>query len=273
MNCSACVCLLWRRSLCCLLSLSSAAPAGFELQLCRPGAAPAAGNVWSLLKRRGSVRTSSAGPTSQESWSLFPPCGTFHKRGPANRLHWYQGSVGGPGSGRKRPGGRQRRLSSALPRLPRPPPGLCGMLGSRLARCLCRWVSERAHPLRACSHGNRSDSEQLVFVFFGNVAAAGILTGTGEVWYAKLLPGRPYVRRMFSLWLSPVCCYIHAELCGHTASVELTLRFSRRWAMFIAWSLCFRARSTPRADRLNLFIGVHNPQVDLQIRFSQMTSG
>lgn len=109
------------------------------------------------------------------------------------------------------------------PRLPRPPPGLCSLLGSRLARCLCRWVSERAHPLRACSHGNRSDSEQLVFVFFGNVAAVGILTGTGEVWYAKPLPGRPYVRRMFSLWLSPVCCYIHAELCGHTASVEFTV--------------------------------------------------
>lgn len=104
-----------------------------------------------------------------------------------------------------------------------PPPGLCSMLGSRLAYCLCRWVSERAHPLRACSHGNGSDSEQLVFVFFGNVATAGILTGTGEVWYAKTSPGRPLWKQMFSLWLSPVCFYSHAELFGHTAPVEFSV--------------------------------------------------
>lgn len=47
---------------------------------------PAAGNVWSLL-RKGSVWMSTAGPTSQESWSFFP-LWHFSQAGPANRLHW-----------------------------------------------------------------------------------------------------------------------------------------------------------------------------------------
>lgn len=69
--------LLCQSTLCCLLlPLSSAASAGFELRLRWPSAAPAAGNVWSLL-RRGSVRMSTAGPTSQESWSFFPLVALF----------------------------------------------------------------------------------------------------------------------------------------------------------------------------------------------------
>lgn len=82
------ICLLFcQLTFCCLLLLlSSAAPASFELQLCQPSAAPAAGNVWSLL-RRGSVQMSTAGPTSQESWSFFP-LWHFSRAGPANRLHW-----------------------------------------------------------------------------------------------------------------------------------------------------------------------------------------
>lgn len=52
----------------CAVYFSSAllAQASFELQFPRPSTVPAAGNVWSLL-RRGSVQMSTAGPSSQES--------------------------------------------------------------------------------------------------------------------------------------------------------------------------------------------------------------
>lgn len=49
--------------------------------------------------------------------------------------------------------------------------------------------------------------------------------------------------------------------------------FTHRWLMLIKWSLCFRARSMPQSDRVNLFLRVHNPQVDHEIGFSQMASG
>lgn len=273
MNCSACVCLLWRRSLCCLLSLSSAAPAGFELQLCRPGAAPAAGNVWSLLKRRGSVRTSSAGPASQESWSLFPPCGTFHKRGPANRLHWYQGSVGGPGSGRKRPGGGGGEGWAALSPVSLAPLLVCAACWEVGLRAVCADECRSGHTLCGPVPMGTGVIANSLFLCF--LAMLPLL----EYWQAL---GRSDMQNCCQVDLMWEECFpFDFLLCVVTSTLSYvgtqlqwnSLRFSRRCAMLIAWSLCFRARSTPRADRLNLFIGVHNPQVDLQIRFSQMTSG
>lgn len=76
-------------------------------------------------------------------------------------------------------------------------------------------------------------------------------------------------KRMFFLWLSPVCCVTHAELFGHPASVFFNLPLGE----FIKCSSCFRAPSLPQADRPNLFLRVHNPQVVHEISFSQMTSG
>lgn len=74
-------------------------------------------------------------------------------------------------------------------------------------------MSEQAHPLGACSHGNGSDSEQLVFVFFGNVATAGMLTGTGEVGYAEALPGRSVQKECFSFdFLLSVVAYTPSYL-------------------------------------------------------------
>lgn len=203
----------------------------------------------------------------------FSPCGTFHKRG---QLIAYTDSrvlhealvLGERGWG-------WWRLCSSLPsvRSPPTPPGLCSWLGSRLAYCLCRWVLERAHPLQDCSHGNSSDSEQLVFVFFGNVATAGILTGTGRSDMQK--------RCQVGLMWKKKCFPSDILLCVFTSTLSYlviqlqwnSVFFTYQWAMLIKWSLCFSTRSMPQADRLNLFLRVHNPQVDHEIRFSQMTSG
>lgn len=186
----------------------------------------------------------------------FTPCGTFHKQSQlianTDRVVF------------EAPALRARGTAEACETSPNISPALCCILGRRLVCCLCRWVSEQAHPLRVCSHGNSSDSEQLVFVFFGNMSMAGILTGTREVWYAKMLPGRTYAKRMSCLGLLLVCCSIHAEI---------QTFFHLFWGAVDPREFVLQSELHATSWQAELVQRVHNPQVDDELRFSQMTSG